>query len=209
MCRQIYVGSVQISVVDVLRSEIAHQQQTQLLHQQQQKQQHLGMGSWLMKSPLGSFSQLQNNKNGNNKQQQQQRGSDISRLSFSSLHRGIQAMSTGNNAASSGGCTHTAWYTLVTKAGLLSSLATNSNPSSNSNEANGAHPSAHRANKASGKQITHGNTKNVKTSLATTSFSSSYVAALSSRGPREDVDSPQIRLTLIVRPLHQQSEPSF
>jgi hypothetical protein len=210
MRRQIYVGSVQISVVDVLRSEIAHQQQTQLLHQQQQKQQHLGMGSWLMKSPLGSFSQLQNNKNGNNKQQQQQqRGSDISRLSFSSLHRGIQAMSTGNNATSSGGCTHTAWYTLVTKAGLLSSLATNSNHSSNSNEANGAHPSAHRANKASGKQITQGNTKNVKTSLATTSFSSSYVAALSSRGPREDVDSPQIRLTLIVRPHHKQSELSF
>jgi hypothetical protein len=185
MRRQIYIGSVQISVVDVLRSEIAHQQQTQL-QQQQEKQQHVGTGKWLMNSPFGSLSSLQTNHSN------QQHGSDGSRLSISSLHRGIQAMSSGNNGANSG-CTHTAWYTVVTKATLLSRLANNSN-SSNANQP------TKKVNKANAKQLSQGMTKNTTNSVATASVSSSYVAALSSRGPREDVDIPQIRLTLIVKP---------
>eukprot|EP01033_Poteriospumella_lacustris_P006748 gene6748-4867_t len=73
MRRQIYVGSLTISVVDVLRSEIAHQQQSLALQQQQQQPQpHFGLSGWPVKSPSDSFTSPPN-----------KRGSDASRLSIS------------------------------------------------------------------------------------------------------------------------------
>lgn len=197
MRRQIYVGSLTISVVDVLRSEIAHQQQALVLQQQQQQQQSVfGLNGWPVKSPLGSFTSPPN-----------KRGSDASRLSISSLHRGLQAISNGpgNNG---GGCVHTAWYTVVTKAGLLSSLAGGGNSSAvNSSKAKAT---------TSRKSILGGNKTTpaaaqaaasaAAAAAATAATSSSYVAALSSRGPRDDVDVPQLRLTLTVKPYYPVAE---
>lgn len=194
MRRQIYVGSLTISVVDVLRSEIAHQQQALALQQQQQQQQQVGLNGWLVKSPLGSFTSPPN-----------KRGSDASRLSISSLHRGIQAMSTGNG--NNGGCVHTAWYTVVTKAGLLSSLA---GGGGNGSGGNSAVTSAKAKATTSRKSILGGGKTTpsaaAAAAAAAAATSSSYVAALSSRGPRDDVDVPQMRLTLTVKPYYPVTE---
>lgn len=181
MRRQIYIGNITISVVDVVRSEIAHQQEALLSQQQQQQQQQLGMGGWLVKSPLGSFSQFSS--------PQSKRGSENNgRLSISSLHRGIQAISASSDNSNSG-CSHTAWYTLVTKAGLLSSLARNTAPSNTKPAAN--------KNNGKGKPTATASSNAIRANTAASS--SSYVTALSSRGPREDVDAPQVRLTLTVK----------
>lgn len=198
MRRQIYVGSLTISVVDVLRSEIAHQQQSLAL-QQQQQQPHFGLSGWPVKSPSDSFTSPPN-----------KRGSDASRLSISSLHRGLQAMSSGQG--NNGGCVHTAWYTVLTKAGLLSSLAGGGGGSGGTSAANS---SKAKAAATSRKSILGGKTTSAATAAAsaaaaaaaaTAATSSSYVAALSSRGPRDDVDVPQMRLTLTVKPYHPAAE---
>lgn len=201
MRRQIYVGSLTISVVDVLRSEIAHQQQSLALQQQQQQQQpHFGLSGWPVKSPSDSFTSPPN-----------KRGSDASRLSISSLHRGLQAMSSGQG--NNGGCVHTAWYTVLTKAGLLSSLAGGGGGGSGGTSA--ANSSKAKAAATSRKSILGGKTTSAAAAAAsaaaaaaaaTAATSSSYVAALSSRGPRDDVDVPQMRLTLTVKPYHPAAE---
>jgi hypothetical protein len=183
-----------------LRSEIAHQQQSLALQQQQQQQQpHFGLSGWPVKSPSDSFTSPPN-----------KRGSDASRLSISSLHRGLQAMSSGQG--NNGGCVHTAWYTVLTKAGLLSSLAGGGGGSGGTSAANS---SKAKAAATSRKSILGGKTTSAAAAAAsaaaaaaaaTAATSSSYVAALSSRGPRDDVDVPQMRLTLTVKPYHPAAE---
>lgn len=190
MRRQILLGSISISVVDVLRSEIAHQQQQQLLQQQQAQQQQFGMGGWLVKSSAaatGSFSLFGNTDTSGTPSDHTGRRSSGSRLSISSLHRGIQALGGPSGTA---GCSHTAWYTLVTKAGLLSSLGTdnsNSSSSSRGNPKNGGRGNTKAAASSKLQQLSQRERQ-------------SYVTALSSRGPRSDVDQPQLRLTLTIKP---------
>lgn len=160
--RHTLLGTLSISVVDVLRSELAHQSQ-------QQQQVH-------SLSPI-------NNRNSLNSS----RRSLSNRNSIGSFQAQLQKSDNG------GGVVHTAWYPTQQKSGLFGRREEDSN------------------NNGTGKAAAVGVVKKRGTAAAVITAASnnngsshkgnSYVSALSARGPREDLDVPQIRLTLTVTPV--------
>jgi hypothetical protein len=178
--------------MDVLRSEIANQQQQQQLQQQQQS-----ATSSFYKSLSFSSSKLGNNHHNHHHQQRSASGSESlllqRRWSINSLQRGMLSLGGNNNNDSHrGGCVHTAWYLVHVSKSLFGSHSHST--STNSVESRSV---------ATGSQQKGGRLLSQNQSMKNRGGREekhSFVAALSSKGPREDVHTPQLRVTLTVVP---------
>lgn len=147
-------------MVDVLRSELAHQSQ-------QQQAASSSAHSPVNRSSISSRRSMSN------------------RNSLGSFQAQLQKSNNG------GGVVHTAWYPTQQKSGLFGRRE----DADNTNASNGKGTAAKKRGTAAA-AVTAVNSK-----VVGGSSKQSYVTALSARGPREDLDIPQIRLTLTVTPV--------